>query len=63
MALNIMMKKARETMSEKTDYFFAELDSNLIRGLSPKDALIKTVENYQYVYELNTEKIKESEES
>lgn len=39
-------------MSEKIEYFFAELDSNLMRGLSPNDALEKTVKNYQYVFEI-----------
>lgn len=37
-------------MSEKTDYFFAELDRNLRDGRSPGDSLEKAVESYGAVF-------------
>lgn len=36
--------------NEKIDYFISEFDYLLQSGINPKDALIKTAEDYAYVF-------------
>lgn len=50
--------------SEAIDYFFAEFDSLLENGKDPKEALLKTAEDYAYVFfsdEQNNKHIKEKQ--
>jgi hypothetical protein len=38
--------------NERLYYFFADLDSYLSEGLPTKEALLRTVEDYRYVFEM-----------
>lgn len=38
--------------TEKLDYFFTDLELYLRDGFSPKDAIIETIDDYQYVFNI-----------